>query len=432
MTSAEQTASPRRVAIIGGGGFIGRHVAGALAAAGHQVETPDSRRLNLARCGAKDLAERIAGADTLINCAGLAQDRAGATMEAIHADGAARLFEAARAAGVRRVIHVSALGVSPEGAARYQRSKSAAEEALRRLGPDDPDWCVLRPSLVVGRGGASSDMLGAVAALPFAPRITPDARSPGAWEVRPVHVADLAALAVRLVERQGPLPRFIDAVGPEPMTIDALIDALRRWLRLSRRPLLPTPLPLLRAAASVGGRIGAGPLNSEILAMLAHGAVSDPGDFALALGRPPRPLAQALALDPAAPADRWRARLYFLAPLLRWSLGLLWVATALLSFGLYPVERSYEMLALTGLTGSLAAVALHGAAALDLLLGALLLLRWRPALVGVGQIALMAVFSLIALRLPAEYWLHPFTPLLKNLPLAAATLTMIALEDYRQ
>ena len=106
----------------------------------------------------------------------------------------------------------------------------------------------------------------------------------------------------------------------------------------------------------------------------------------------------------------------------------MWIATALLSFGLYPVEKSRELLAPLGLTGALVDVALHGGAAIDLLLGALLLLRWRPAAVCAAQLATMAVFTLLALGLPADYWLHPFAPILKNPPIAASILVMIALE----
>ncbi len=162
--------------------------------------------------------------------------------------------------------------------------------------------------------------------------------------------------------------------------------------------------------------------------MLARGNVSDPGPLTAALGRPPRGLRQALALQPAGNADRTAARLFFVRPLLRWTIGLLWIATALLSFGLYPVEKSRELLAPLGLTGALADVALYGGAAIDLLLGALLLLRWRPVVVGAAQLATMAVFTLLALGLPADYWLHPFAPILKNLPIAASILVMIALE----
>jgi uncharacterized membrane protein YphA (DoxX/SURF4 family) len=114
---------------------------------------------------------------------------------------------------------------------------------------------------------------------------------------------------------------------------------------------------------------------------------------------------------------------------LRISLALMWIATGILSFGLYPVSKSYALMEQIGLTGAPAYIALFGAAALDTLLGLLLMIRWRPRLIGAAQLATMAAFTLLALGLPAEYWLHPFAPLLKNLPIAAATLVMMALED---
>jgi hypothetical protein len=86
------------------------------------------------------------------------------------------------------------------------------------------------------------------------------------------------------------------------------------------------------------------------------------------------------------------------------------------------------LLAAIGVTGAPAAVALYGGAALDLILGALLLIGWRPVLVGLLQLASMAIFTLLATGLGGEYWLHPFAPILKNIPIAAAILIMIALE----
>ncbi|HSV29901.1 MAG TPA: SDR family oxidoreductase, partial [Candidatus Omnitrophota bacterium] len=367
------------------------------------------------------MAERVAGCQVVINAAGLVRGRGANTLEAVHAEGAERLFHACVRAGVPRLIHISALGASSAGITAYQRTKGRAEDALAKI--KGLDWCVLRPSVVVGRGGASTTVLAALAALPLPPRI-----GPGTWRVQPVHVDDLAALVVRLVEQDGPLPRSLDVVGPEPMTTDGLTAALRAWLGLQPRPFLLVPEALLGVAAAVGERLMDGPMNREIVTMLKGGNVSNPASVTAALGRPPRRMEEALARHPATEADRWHARLFFLRPLLRWSLGLLWVATGLLSFGLYPVADSHRMLAEVGLSGLPADAALYGAAAVDLALGALLLARWRPVAVGTAMLATMAAFSLIALGLPAEYWLHPFAPLLKNLPIAAATLVMMALE----
>jgi hypothetical protein len=104
------------------------------------------------------------------------------------------------------------------------------------------------------------------------------------------------------------------------------------------------------------------------------------------------------------------------------------VAAGGLSMGVYPARESYALLAELGMTGAPATLALYGGATPDLVLGALLSWRRRPALIGAAQLASMAAFTLLAAGLPGECWLHPFAPILKNPPIAAAILVMMALE----
>jgi hypothetical protein len=154
--------------------------------------------------------------------------------------------------------------------------------------------------------------------------------------------------------------------------------------------------------ATVGERFVDGPLNRDVIRMLSRGNTADPAPVSAALGRAPRPLGEALKLTPAYDADRMAGRLYFVRPLLRWSIAILWIATAFLSFGLYPVSESYKMLASMGLTGALADIALYGGALADLVLGVLLLMQWRPVLVGFLQLAFVMIFSLLATRLAGD------------------------------
>ncbi|MGE4279274.1 MAG: NAD(P)H-binding protein [Magnetospirillum sp.] len=410
-----------RVLIIGGTGFIGRHCAATLTAAGHSVTPLGRQCLDLVQDDEAVLATRIKGHTVVINAAGLVRGCGRNTMAAVHAQGTERLVRACLAAGVSRLIHLSALGASSDGGTRYQQTKGRGEDLLKAV--SGLECCVLRPSLVIGRGGASTKVLTALAALPWSPRI-----GPGSWMVQPVHVDDVAELMVRLVETKGALPGSLDVVGPAPMTTDEVTIALRRWLGLPARRFLPVPEALLGVIARVGERLMNGPLNRDIVAMLKAGNTADPKPFSTILGRAPRRLEEALAQHPACETDRQAARLFYVRPLLRWSLGLLWLITGLLSFGLYPVEDSARLLISIGLDGVMADFALYGGATLDFGLGILLLAGWRPVTLGCAMLASMAAFSLFALGLPAEFWLHPFAPLLKNLPLAAATLAMIAME----
>jgi nucleoside-diphosphate-sugar epimerase len=414
-----------RILIIGGTGFIGRHIDGRLAAAGHATVAAGRAMVDIARDDAPHLRSKVAGFDLVVNCAGLVRDEGDNTMDAVHAEGAMRLFSACIAAHVPRFIHVSALGAAPQGETDYQRSKGTAEAFFTDADPhgDRLDWRVLRPSVVVGRGGASTQFLLALAALPVLVQVGHED-----WRFQPVHVNDLAELVIRLAEG-GVSPRMIDVVGPERMTAFELTNVLRNWLRLPPTMVLRAPDMLFDIIVAIAGRVTSGPINPDVMKMLARGNVSDPGPLTAALGRPPRLLRIALAEDPASDGDRMTARLFFLAPALRLSLAFLWIATGLLSVRYYPMEKSYEMLAAIGLHGALASLALYGGAALDLVLGLLLLGRWRPVLVGWLQIASVAAFTVLALGLPADYWLHPFAPLLKNLPLAVALLVMIAMES---
>jgi nucleoside-diphosphate-sugar epimerase len=414
-----------RILIVGGSGFIGRHIAGRLVAAGHAVTAAGRAEVDIARDDAERLRGKVASFDVVVNCAGLVRDEGANTMDAVHSEGAMRLFSACIAEGVKRFIHLSALGAAPQGETDYQRSKGAAEAFFRDADPQGArlDWRVLRPSVVVGRGGASTAWLLAAAALPTLPRIGRDD-----WRFQPVHVDDLTELVLRLAEGADS-PQLVDVVGPETMSAYELTRILRNWLGLAPTGSVRVPDRLFEIMTEIGGRFTSGPLNPDVIRMLARGNVSDPGPLTAALGRPPHDLRRALAQEPASAADRLAARLFFLRPVLRVSLAFLWIASGLLSLGLYPVEKSYAMLASLGLSGSLASIALFGGAMIDLLLGALLLRPWRPVFIGWLQLASMAVFTLLALGLPSEYWLHPFAPILKNVPLAAAILMMIALES---
>jgi uncharacterized protein YbjT (DUF2867 family) len=217
------------------------------------------------------------------------RDSAARPIDAMHAQAPMALFDACAAAGVRRVVQVSALGIDGSPT-RYAGTKRAADEHLLALtAAGHLQGCVVRPSVVFGAGGASSEMFLSLARLPalLLPRPVQQAR------VQPVAVRDLAEALCRLATQEGPVG-LIEIGGPLPLPLAALIASLRT--QMGRAPARVAPLPgwLSRASARAGDWVSLSPWCSETLALLAHDNVTDPAALEGLLGRPGVPPSQLL------------------------------------------------------------------------------------------------------------------------------------------
>lgn len=432
-----------RIMVIGAGGFIGRHLVTQLAAAGHSMVCAGRKPEELAalfpsrevlRCDlttdtAADWGARLARIDAVVNAAGIFAEAGANQFDAVHVQGAKALIKACAAAGIPRFIHISALGADEGARSRFHLTKREADDYLAATAAERgfTGWTVVRPSLVIGRGGRSTALLSALAAMPMPVRV-----GPGTWQSQPIHVTALAETVLRLLETVLPLPPRLDVAGPEAMTTDELMLHLRGWLGLGHARFFAMPDVLLRLGARAGDIIRADFLNSENIGMFARGNVGDTSAATLAAGgwRPPA-LAASLEATPASEADLWHARLYFLRPALRIGLALIWIVTGIVSAFIYPITQSLEMVAPLGLTGALGTASVYTGAAVDALLGLALLFRWRPALIGATQIAVMLAYTVLTTFAMPEIWGHPFGPLLKNIAILLATLVMIALEARR-
>lgn len=416
------------VLIVGPGGFIGRHLAARLVAEGVRVtaagRSPDRLRRRLPgaeaiRCDlaedcAADWRERLAGVDAVINCAGLFGDDRG--YSTVHAGGPIALFDACCAAGVGRVLQISALGASADAASAYHRSKATADDHLAGMGAAI-GWAIVRPSLVVGQGGQSSALFTTLAALP----ITLDlGRADGL--IQPIHVDDLVELLVRLLHAPLPLAARVDAVGPEPMTTTGLVAIFRNWLGLPDAIRLTVPRRLMAGVA----RLGIGPVTREGLAMLAAGNTASVKPLVALTGFRPAPIAQAIARRPANEGDLRTARLAPVAPVLRAALALVWFAGGAIPLVVTPTATNMAWLGRVGLSGGTAATALWAGALADIAIGAALLLRIRGA--ALAGIALMTTYTLILTHIAPELWADPFGPLAKNIAVLALSLAVHALE----
>lgn len=401
-----------RVMIVGGG-FIGGHLAGRLRAEGCAVTVAGRRGADMACDLASDdtavWAQRLRGYDALVNCAGVLA--AGADYDGVHARGAIALFDGAAQAGAARVVQISSLGAG-DGTTAYHRSKRAADEHLTTLGLG---WAIVRPSLVVGRGGGSTRLFSALAALPLMPDI-------GGGMVQPIAIDDLVEAIWLLLQRPLPMGMVVNAVGPEPMRLVDLIAILRRWLGLGVARSLPVPRWMLRWVATVG----IGPMTRDSLAMLETGNAAPVEPFVTALGFVPQPVAQALNRSPATQGDVLAARLSPMEPLLRGLLAAVWLAGGLVPLLLTPMASNTHLLARLGLTGAAAIGTVWAGSLADMAVGLALILRRRGA--ALAGVALMSVYSLILSVIAPELWADPFGALIKNLAVLGLSLAVHAME----
>jgi uncharacterized protein YbjT (DUF2867 family) len=421
-----------RVLLLGATGFIGRHLLYALRAAGYAVTCGGRGTEQRLECDAvvqvdylRDHAEsdwllRLAGIDFVINAVGILREDDSVSFVAIHIAAPSALFSAAASSGVRKLVQISALGADDHAVSDYHRTKKVADDTLAAL---QLPWVILQPSLVFGAGGLSAALFTRLAALPLVPL-------PGQGEqsIQPIHIDDLTAATLRLLETNEFDGQRIPAVGPRPLTLRQFLDALRHGMGLGNARYLRIPMPLVRATAAIGDKLPGVLLNRESLGMLIRGNVASPAAITAILRRRPRP-AELFIPPPSARSVANEARLSWLLPLLRATVGLVWIITGVVSLGIYPVADSYDLLARLGLSGAVAAAALYGSAALDLVLGFGVFLVKRRKWLWRAQMSLIVAYSIIiAIYLP-EYWVHPYGPLTKNLPMLAAILMLHEFED---
>jgi uncharacterized protein YbjT (DUF2867 family) len=414
------------VLLTGASGFIGSRLSAALARKGCRVVAVSHRAGQVVGDFTKDIfpgdwTPRLQGVDVVINAVGIIRELGQQTFRRLHTEAPIALFQACAAAGVRRIVQISALGAEG-GNTAYFRSKREADEFLMT---SSLDWCIARPALIYGLNGGSAQLFDMLASLPIIP--TPGS---GSQIIQPVHIDDVIAALVQLAIRRPSVRQIVPIVGGRALALRDFLLSLRRQMGLRSTVVVPVPIALMRVGAMAGDAVGSPILGRDTLTMLGAGNTGDAQPLAELLGRPPRDVDD--FIEPhAANVVRTAAQARWLLPLLRFSIAIVWLWTGAVSAGLYPVESSYELLARTGLTGLPATIALYGAALLDFALG-IATLAWRERrLLWLIQIALILSYSAIILfRLP-EFWLHPYGPLLKNVPMLAAIYLLYVLEKPR-
>ena len=430
-----------RILVAGASGFIGSHIVAHLVSRGHEVvaaaRNPQAAAQRLAgaewiacdfrRDRADDWAPRLAGVRAVVNCVGVLQDGLGDDSRAVHVAGADALFEACERAGVKRVLHISAVGVDDAAGSAYSRDKLDGEAALKAR---DLDWLILRPSLVIARnvyGGTA--LIRALCGLPF---ITPVVG--GEQVFRPIGMDDLCEAVRQLVEPGAPARRSFDLAGPEPVSFADLVRGYRRWLGFGESRIWRVPRWLARPAFWAGDLLGwlgvRTSMRTNSLKQRDFDVEGDPGPWMDATGAKPRGFHAWLAAHTSGVQDRWQARLGFARPLARWVLGLYWLMTGVLALTVAK-GHAYQVLSDAGFDAASRPPVLWFGSLFDIVLGLAMLAKWRVR--SVATVMILGTFGYVAtlsVTLPG-LWADALGPILKVFPMMALALMIAATEDER-
>ncbi len=251
--------STPRILVLGGSGFVGRHVCEQLARMGWHVTVPTRRAINASSVQSlpgltvieasvhkeADLARLMPGHDAVVNLVAVlhgSEER----FENVHVELPAKISHAMKKAGISRLVHVSALGAEAQAPSMYLRSKARGETALQGAGLQ---LSVLRPSVVYG---AEDKFLNLFADLQTVAPFMPLAGS--GTRFQPVWVADVAGAVVACLKKPNTIGQTYELCGPDVMTLAELVQRAGQWAGVNHgqgRPILPLPnwVGWLQAAA---------------------------------------------------------------------------------------------------------------------------------------------------------------------------------------
>ncbi len=258
------------ILVTGASGFVGSYCVPALLGAGHRVvalvRSQEAGRIVLDRLPAADrsnvelrtgdvtrpesLREALGGVDGVVHLVALPRDRRGGEdLRLVNTEGTRAVVVAMQAAGVKRLVHMGAMGVVDDPALHYASSKAKAEALVAA---SDLDWTILKPSLQFGPGDGFFNIIADLVRM--SPGIVP-VPGDGKSRFQPISVADVAMVFVRSLADDTTIGASFELGGPRYWTYREITEEVLSALG-KKRAILPMPVPLIRLVAGVSETIG--------------------------------------------------------------------------------------------------------------------------------------------------------------------------------
>ena len=267
--------------LAGGTGFVGGHVRQALLAKGHSIRLLVHRRrteslepgIEQVEGDATNLAsfaDAVRGCDATINLIGIIREfpSRGMTFQKLHIEATRNILSAARSAGIKRHLQMSALGTRADSTARYFKSKYEAENAVRDSGLD---YTIFRPAIIFGPTDEFINKLaGMMRSLPVMPVI-----GDGEYQMQPIAADDVARCFADALDKPETIGETYDLCGPDSLSYNALLDAIGKALGKSNVHKVKNPLPLMRLVVPFLEGFSFFPITSDQIAMLVQGNTCD-------------------------------------------------------------------------------------------------------------------------------------------------------------
>lgn len=308
--------APGLVTVFGGSGFVGSQLVRALARRGWRVRVacrrPDRAwklqtsgsvgQIQAVRCDANnadDVASALHGADAAVNLIGILYESGRRSFHVLHVEASRNIAEAVAAAGINRLVQISAIGADPESESDYALSKAAAEMAVRKV---KPDAVVIRPSIIFGAGDDFLNRFARMAQFsPFLPLI-----GGGKTRFQPVYIADVAEAIARATVMPEAAGRTFELGGPAVMTFGEMLKLILRETYRSNG-LIPLPFFAARAIGSMAqltAMVGIPPVltRDQVVLLEKDNVVADGAEGLAELG------VQPTGIEAIAPSYLWRYR----------------------------------------------------------------------------------------------------------------------------